>query len=78
MAQDEDFDLTRDVVALAAPGDQTQQAADGKVDKRQQHRALQEEGVGSLRSYSAKLLGRTCREFANLSRDGAAVVARVP
>jgi hypothetical protein len=30
--------------------------------------ALQEEGVGSLRSYSAKLLGRTCREFANLSR----------
>ncbi len=34
MAQDEDLDITRDVVRLAAPGEQTQQAADGEVDKR--------------------------------------------
>jgi len=32
MAQHEDLDLTRDVVALAAPGEQMQQAADGEVD----------------------------------------------
>jgi hypothetical protein len=43
MAEDEDLDLTRDVVILAAPGEQTQQAAHGEVDKREQHWALQAE-----------------------------------
>jgi hypothetical protein len=32
MAQDEDLDLTCGVVALAASGEQTQQAADGEID----------------------------------------------
>jgi len=43
MAQDENLDLTRNVVMLATPGEQTQQATDGEVDKREQHRALEEE-----------------------------------
>jgi hypothetical protein len=34
LAQDEDLDLTRDLVTPAAPGQQTQQAADGDLDKR--------------------------------------------
>jgi hypothetical protein len=37
MAQDKDLDLTRDVITFVAPGEQTQQAADGEVDKRWQH-----------------------------------------
>jgi hypothetical protein len=37
MAQDKDLDLTRDAVTLAAPGQQTQPAADGELDKREQH-----------------------------------------
>jgi hypothetical protein len=37
VTEDEDLDLTRDVITLAAPGQQTQQAADGGLDKREQH-----------------------------------------
>jgi len=35
--QDENLDLARDLIGLAAPGQQAQQTADGEIDKREQH-----------------------------------------
>jgi hypothetical protein len=42
VTQCQDLDVTREVVTLVALTQQTQQAANGEVEKRQQHRALQE------------------------------------